>query len=282
MSASKPNLRFGTSSWSEKSWTGPFYPGGTKAGDQLAFYATQFGTVEVDATYYRVPSRAMVRGWRAKTPDGFTIAGKFPRSIVHCGEGATPDASKVLLLECVGADLDAFLEAMRELGPRAGPLVVQLPYFNRDAFASIGPFLDRLVAFLDALPAEFRYGVEVRNKNWIGKPLLDVLRERRVALVLVDLPYMPHPLDFAAGIDAITTDFTYARLIGDRKAVEAATKTFDKVVLDKTERLERWATWLALQSPRVSETFAYANNHFAGLGPATIRDLARRVDERLG
>jgi uncharacterized protein YecE (DUF72 family) len=282
VSASKANLRFGTSSWSEKSWTGAFYPAGTKAGDQLTFYATQFGSVEVDATYYRVPSRAMVRGWRAKTPEEFTIAGKFPRSIVHGGEGATPDASKVLKLEHVGEDLDAFLWAMRELGPRAGPLVVQLPYFNREAFASVGPFLDRLVTFLDALPDDFRYGVEVRNKNWIGKPLLDVLSARRVALVLVDLPYMPHPLDLPEDLVPITTDFTYVRLIGDRKAVEAATQKFDQVVLDRSDSLERWATWLALHAPQVRETFAYANNHFAGHGPATIRELARRVSERLG
>ncbi len=275
-------FRFGTSSWSEKGWIGPFYPPGTKPADMLSFYATQFATVEADTTYYRVPSAAMVRGWRAKTPAGFTLAAKFPRSIVHAGEGQHPDGAKVLVPEHVGAELEAFLQAMRELGDRAGPLVLQFPYFNRTAFTGLAPFLARLEPFLAGLPRDFRYGVEVRNKAWIGKELLDLLRAQRVAFVLVDLVYMPHPADLAREHDLVTADFAYARLIGDRKAVEERTTTFDAIVLDQGERLERWADLLASIVPRTSETYAYANNHYAGHGPATIRDLAHRLADRLG
>ena len=75
-------LHFGTSSWSEKSWVGPFYPAGTKPAEYLTYYATQFDTVEADTTYYRVPDRKLVQGWERKTPKGFTLAAKFPRSIV--------------------------------------------------------------------------------------------------------------------------------------------------------------------------------------------------------
>lgn len=275
-------FRFGTSSWSEKGWIGPFYPPGTKPADMLSFYATQFATVEADTTYYRVPSAAMVRGWRAKTPAGFTLAAKFPRSIVHAGEGQHPDGAKVLAPEHVGAELEAFLQAMRELGDRAGPLVLQFPYFNRTAFTGLAPFLARLEPFLAGLPRDFRYGVEVRNKAWVGKELLDILRAQRVAFVLVDLVYMPHPADLAREHDLVTADFAYARLIGDRKAVEERTTTFDAIVLDQGERLERWADLLASIVPRTSETYAYANNHYAGHGPATIRELARRLADRLG
>jgi uncharacterized protein YecE (DUF72 family) len=270
---------YGTSSWSEKSWIGPFYPPGTKPADMLAFYATQFETVEADTTYYRVPPREMVRGWRTKTPEGFVISAKFPRSVVHGGEDAKPDAKKVLEWNAVGGDVESFLDAMGELGPKCGPLVVQLPYFNRGAFAGLRPFLDRLEPFLDRLPDGFRYGVEVRNKNWIGAELCDALRRRKIALVLVDIAYMPHPADFAAQIDLVTADFAYARLIGDRKAVEAKTETFDRIVLDQSSRLDRWAELLRGLRSRVRETFAYANNHYAGFGPATIRELARKLAE---
>jgi uncharacterized protein YecE (DUF72 family) len=273
---------YGTSSWSEPSWVGSFYPPGTKSADMLRVYAAEFATVEADSTYYRVPSASMVRGWRAKTPPGFVLSAKFPRSIVHCGAGERPDASKVLVPEHVGADTQRFLEAMAELGDRCGPLVLQFPYFNREAFAGPAPFLERLAAYLDLLPRGFRYGVEVRNKAWIAPPLLDLLRARGVALVLVDLVYMPHPADLAARLDVVTADFVYARLIGDRKAVEARTATFDQVVLDQGPRLERWAELLAGLIPRVRETCAYANNHYAGHGPATIRELARRVAARGG
>lgn len=282
MTSTPTSLRFGTSSWSEKSWVGAFYPSGTKPADQLTYYATQFDTVEADNTYYRVPSSALVRGWRHKTQSGFHLAAKFPRSIVHAGEGQHPDPARVLVHDVVGAELDAFLSGMSELGDRAGPLVLQFPYFNRTAFTSLGSFLERLDPFLSRLPKDFRYAVEVRNKNWLEKPLFDCLRAHSTAWVAVDLPYMPHPLDLPAEVDPITTDFLYARLIGDRKAVEGATDTFDRIVLDKTQSLERWATWLALQAPRVRETFAYANNHFAGHGPATIRELARQVGAKLG
>jgi uncharacterized protein YecE (DUF72 family) len=272
---------YGTSSWSEASWVGSFYPSGTKPADMLGVYATHFDTVEADNTYYRVPAPALVRGWRAKTPAGFVMASKFPCTIVHCGEGQKPDAAKVLVREHVGADLDRYLESMRELGDRAGPLVLQFPYFDRAAFAGVGPFVDRLAPFLAALPGDFRYAVEVRNKAWIQPALLDVLRAHKSALVLVDLAYMPHPADLARAHDLITTDFTYVRLIGDRKKIDALTKRFDRIVLDQTPSLERWAELLAGLVPRVRETYAYANNHYAGHAPETIRDLARRVEERL-
>jgi uncharacterized protein YecE (DUF72 family) len=267
----------GTSSWSEKSWVGPFYPHGTKPADMLGFYATQFPTVEADTTYYRIPPREMVRGWRTRTPDGFVVSAKFPRSVVHGGEGIKPDAAKVLEWSAVGADVERFLDAMGELGGKQGPLVVQLPYLNRSAFAGVEPFLERLEAFLDRLPKGPRYGVEVRNKNWIGEPLLAALRSRNVALVLVDIVYMPHPAEIAKDLDLVTADFAYARLIGDRQAVEAKTETFDRIVLDQSDRLERWAELLEYVGSRVRETFAYANNHYAGFGPATIRDLLGRL-----
>ena len=271
-------LLHGTSSWSEKSWVGPFYPAGTRPQDMLGFYATEFPAVEADTTYYRIPPREMVRGWRTRTPEGFRVAAKFPRSIVHGGEGAKPDPSKVLDWAAVGGDVERFLDAMGELGEKCGPLVVQLPYLNRDAFTGFAAFRDRLEPFLDRLPSGFRYAVEVRNKAWIGEPLLELLRRRGMALVLVDILYMPHPADFAERLDLVTADFVYARLIGDRQAVESRTETFDKVVLDQAERLGRWAALLSGLAPRVRETYAFANNHYAGYGPGTIRELVRRIE----
>jgi len=269
---------YGTSSWSEKSWEGVFYPRGTKSGDYLGCYARQFCTVEADTTYYRIPARELVAGWRAKTPAGFVLCAKFPRSIVHAGAGEKPDGTRVLVPEHVAADTARFVDVMSALGPRLGPLVLQFPYFNKTAFASAEPFLERLDAYLATLPAGLRVGVELRNKAWIGAGLLEVLRRHRAALVLVDLVYMPHPDELARGLDLLTTDWSYVRLIGDRAAVEERTETFDRLVLDQGARLERWAEFLRGLLPRVRETFAFANNHFAGHGPATIRDLARRLD----
>lgn len=274
---------YGTSSWSEASWDGVFYPRGTKPGDRLAHYARQFRTVEADSTYYAIPPRDRVQGWRDRTPAGFVLAAKFPRSIVHAGAGERPDASLVLEPGHVARETERFLAVMGALGEKCGPLVLQFPYFNKSAFESLDPFLERLDAYLATLPGPRDGGprlvVEVRNKAWIGAPLLACLRRHGVALALVDLAYLPAPWEFPAGLDLLTSDFAYVRLIGDRKLVEERTETFDRIVVDHGDRLQRWAEHLRAVIPRAKETFAYANNHFAGHGPATIRELAQWLRE---
>ena len=173
-------LRYGTSSWGEKSWVGPFYPKGTKAGDFLTVYANEFDTVEADNTYYGVPRPQMVEGWDRKTPDGFTLCAKFPRAVVHGGEAARPDPERVLVQEVVGEETDLFFESMSLLGDKCGPLILQFPFFNRSVFPDRDEFLDRLGAYLETLPSGYRYGVEIRNKYWVDETLLAFLRERDV------------------------------------------------------------------------------------------------------
>ena len=272
-------IRYGTSSWSTAGWVGPFYPPGSKPRDYLGHYATQFGVVEADVTYYRIPDEGMVDGWRERTPDGFTLAAKFPRSVVHAGEGPRPDAGKLLVPEVVGPDVDRFLEVMGRLGDRCGPLVLQFPYFNKATFPERGPFLERLEVVLAGLPPDFRYAVELRNKTWLDEELTAMLRRHRAALVLVEMGYMPHPADVAARLDVVTTDFLYGRLIGDRKAVEAKTKTFDAIVVDQGPSLRRWADLAGALASRVDTLYLFANNHYAGHGPATIRQLRDLLEE---
>ncbi len=273
----RPLLRPGTCSWSAPSWVGSFYPTGTLPADFLSFYATRFSTVEADVTYYRIPDAALVRGWERRTPEGFVLCAKFPRSIVHAGDDPRPDPSKLLVEECVGPDRDRFLDAMALLGPKCGPLLLQFPYFNQQAFGEAGPFVERLDAFLAGLPTDFRYAVEVRNRRWLAEPLVEVLRAHRAALVLVDLPYMPDPEGLAGRAQLFTTDFIYLRLIGDRKRVDGLTSRFDRLVVDLDGRLQAWAELLGELPVGVRETYAFANNHFAGHGPATISRLADLV-----
>lgn len=280
MSAAR--LRLGTSSWSEKAWVGPFYPPGSKPGEFLALYAGRYDTVEADVTYYRIPEDRLVDGWRAKTPDGFRLCAKFPRTIVHAGSGPRPDGERVLVPEHTREDTERFLKAMLRLGDRCGPLVLQFPYFNRTAFASKEPFLERLNDFLGFLPKDLRYAVELRNRNWLGPDLIQILRAHGVALTLVDLPYMPSPKSWAKAVggspaDLVTTDFTYLRLIGDRKKTEEAASAFDRTVLDLSERLVDWAELLTVLREQVNEVYGFANNHFAGYGPGTIDEFADRL-----
>jgi uncharacterized protein YecE (DUF72 family) len=158
--------------------------------------------------------------------------------------------------------------------------VLQFPYFNREAFPSAGSFLERLDAFLGALPKDrFRYGVEVRNRAWVGRPLRDLCAKHRAILVLVDQAWMPHGDEVARRLDPITTDLAYVRLLGDREEIERVTKTWEKEVLDRGDRLERWARLLVSFMDRNVKSLVYANNHYAGHGPATVRRLMARFAE---
>jgi uncharacterized protein YecE (DUF72 family) len=275
-------LRLGTSSWGEKGWVGTFYPPGTPALEFLGHYASRFGTVEADNTYYRVPSAKTVLGWEGRVPHGFTLCAKFPRAVVHGGAGPRPDAAAILdgPEACVTRDL--FLKRMQLMGAKLGPLLVQFPYFNRSAFAEPGPFLERLNRFLEDLPGDFRYAVEIRNRHWVGQPLLDILRGQRVAWVWVDLPYMPAPWEMPQGLAIETADFTYTRLIGDRRATSALTKSFSGTVIDRREELLRWADFLRPVVARPGEHFVFANNHYAGHGPATVCELGALLGLDLG
>lgn len=271
-------LRIGTSSFSEADWVGPFYPAGTRPADYLKYYATRFNTVEIDASYYAIPRRTSVETWARKTPAGFLLSAKFPRSIVHGGEGPRPDPQTVLIPDRTYGDRDRFLEAMSALGSRLGPLVLQFPYFSKAVFPSASDFFDRLDRFLEALPSGFRYVVEIRNRAWLKPALGDLLRRHRTALALVDQAWMPHGDEVMQMFDPVTAGFTYIRLLGDRKEIEAVTDRWNRTVLDRTERLLRWAAVIRRFLDNGLETMVYANNHYAGYAPETAGQLQAMIE----
>jgi uncharacterized protein YecE (DUF72 family) len=270
-------LFFGTSSFSTKDWVGPFYPPGTKPADYLKYYAGRFNTVEIDSSYYAVPSVETVDGWAGKTPTDFIFALKFPASIVHAGEEAMPDREKVLVAEETYPIRDRFLEVAGRLGKKLGPLLLQFPYFSREVFISSKPFFERLDNFLRDLPRDFLYAVEVRNRGWLNEDLAAICRDHGAALVLTDYMSMPLGDEIEARLDPVTADFSYIRLIGNRRQIEAITSHWNQEVIDRSDRLERWAGVVQRLARRRVKTFIYVNNHYAGYAPATLQRLSRLV-----
>jgi uncharacterized protein YecE (DUF72 family) len=213
--------------------------------------------------------------------DNFILAAKFPRSIVHGGDGRRPDPGMVLVPDATHETCDRFLDVMSIMGKRLGPLVLQFPYFAKTVFESPGEFLDRLDAFLDRLPNDFRYAVEIRNRNWLNKRFVDILRHRDAALVLVDQAWMPHGDEIAAQFDVVTSDFAYIRLLGDRKEIEVITDSWDKEVIDRGDKLHRWADLVTRLIEREVETLIYVNNHYAGHAPATADRLHDMIIQKI-
>jgi uncharacterized protein YecE (DUF72 family) len=254
-----PHLRLGTSSWSSEDWVGTFYPPGTAPADFLGAYARHFDTVEVDSTYYRIPSESMVRNWRARTPPGFTFAAKFPQVITH----------EKVLQDC-REELANFLRTMSLLEDRLGPLLLQFPYFNKKAFARPEDFLARLTPFLEELPGGFHYALEVRNKYWVNARLLDILRKKRVALALIDHPWMTPISQLVSKLDVVTADFAYIRWLGDRKGIEEKTQHWDRIIIDREDEMRIWIPVIRQLLKRGIQVMGYFNNHYAGFGPGSI------------
>jgi uncharacterized protein YecE (DUF72 family) len=197
--------------------------------------------------------------WALKTAEEFIFSVKVPRVISH----------KKILVDC-DAEFEQFVDTMDILDEKLGPMVFQFPYFNRTAFKSGEEFLARLKAFFKKLPHDYKFAVEIRNKNWLNADFADLLREHRVALVLQDQSWMPHPNELSNRFDPITADWTYIRWLGDRKGIEKVTKTWDKVVVDRTNQLSGWVDFCYLTSKRGVTIYAYSNNHYSGYAPATI------------
>jgi uncharacterized protein YecE (DUF72 family) len=259
----EPGLLLGTSAFTANGWAGSFYPAGMNQRDYLAHYATQFQTVEVDSTFYGTPNAATVSNWHRRTPPDFIFAAKVPQLITH---------DKVLV-DCE-AEFAEFLDRMNILGSKLGPLLLQFPKFNQFVMNE-KEFLERLRTFLARvkdLPA-VRFVVEIRNKQWLNKRLLDVLRENRVALALLDHNWMPRPWE--QKLDLITTDFVYVRWLGDRKGIEQMTTTWDKTVVERDDDLRNWVELFRTIRSKTPDLkiYAYANNHYQGHGPGTVKLL---------
>ena len=180
-------IRAGTSGWSYAAWKGRFYPPDLPAHRMLPAYAERLDTVEVNATFYRMPRPATLADWREQVPDGFRFALKAPQRITH-------------LARLIGAEdaVRAFERAAAELGAKLGPLLFQLP-------PSVKQDLPRLRDFLALLPRGARVAFEFREPGWFHDSVLATLSQAGAALCLADTEGGQTPLVATAG-------FGYLRL----------------------------------------------------------------------
>ena len=271
-----PNLILGTSSFSSADWVGRFYPPETRPEQFLGCYAQHFPAVEIDATFYGVPKAAQVARWKERTPDAFIFAAKVPQTVTH---SESPESLR---------ELDEFLDVMRGLGSKLGPLVFQFAYVPKgrepDEYATGSRFLSRLDTILERLPDDIRYVIEVRNERWVAPPLLDRLRERRIALAFIDYYTTPAMSRIAARAGATTAEFAYVRFLGHHKEMDsvveekfrAGGKRWDEVVRDRRPEMAQWIPALRALTARMTRVYAFFNNHYAGYAPGSI-DLLRAM-----
>lgn len=227
----------GTSGYSYKEWKGPFYPEKLPAKDFLRYYAERLSTVEINNTFYRMPTAKLVEGWAGEAPETFTFAVKAPQRITHLAK--LVDAAETTRI---------FVHTVSALGPRLGPLLFQLPPFLRKDVGRLSSFLDHTCALFDGRPGGHRIAFEFRHPSWFDDEVWAVLRAHRVALCVAEGEALASPL-------VATSEWGYVRLRKDEYP---------------DALLEEWAKKIAAQPWR--EAYVYVK-HDEGDAPGVARRL---------
>jgi uncharacterized protein YecE (DUF72 family) len=247
-------LWFGAQGWLYKDWVGTFYPPGTDGLAMLAEYGRVFNSVEVDSSYYATPDARTVEGWRRRSLEGFRFSLKVPSEVTH-----------VRRFRDAAPQFAEFVDRVRLLGPKLGAILVQCP-------PDFDPSDDNRDALFDV-----RVALELRDERWYGDALFALARESAFALALTEGMYSS--MELAARIVEQTVahppaDFAYIRWLGDRSLTK-----YDRVQLERTSSLDGWERLIRALRHGVRDIYGYANNHYQGHSPATIRAVLARLGE---
>lgn len=240
-------ILIGTSGWSYQSWRGPFFPREVMIKHHLQFYATQFSTAELNGVFYRTPTVEAVHAWRDGTPDDFIFAWKASKFITHWKRLTEKSRNSLALMET----------RLRILGPKAGPVLFQLPpQFTANR--------DRLAGFLKLLKRKRRYAFEFRHASWYEAPILDLLRQHDISLCLSDHHDAPAPWQ-------VTASFVYLRGHGPGG-------TYRGTYSDKT--LHEWTRKIAGWKRQRRDVYVYFDNDQKSAAPFDALRLMRLLQAR--
>jgi len=206
-------IHIGTSGWSYDHWRGLFYPEGLSAREWLAYCARHFHSVEINSSFYRLPTAKALAQWRDAVPDDFVFAVKASRFITHMKKLNDPRRT-----------LKPFMSRVAVLQDKLGPILFQLPPHWR-----VNPA--RLAAFLKALPKGNRYAMEFRDPSWFDARVYELLAEHNVAFCIYDLDGALSPLEVSA-------DFVYVRLHGPDGPYQG--QYDDRTLAKWTDAFRRW------------------------------------------
>lgn len=238
---SKNNIRIGTSGWYYKHWRGRFYAAEIAPIDMLPFYVEHFDTVEINNTFYALPSLDTARKWREKAPEGFLFAVKASRFLTHLKRLLDTDQG-----------LQRFFEVVNGIGGKAGPILFQLPPRWK-----VNP--SRLANFLSALPPNYQYVFEFREPSWFSSEIYSILRDRNAALCITNR----HDED---SVIELTAGFTYIRFHGGSQADRG---------YYRTSTLQRWARQIEQWRSSLRDIYIYFNNDWEGFAIENAIELKR-------
>jgi len=235
----------GTSGWHYDHWRERFYPRELPKPKWLEFYSRSFATVELNNSFYHLPSEKAFASWRDSSPQSFAFAVKVSRFITHLKK-----------LRDAEEPLTNFLSRAKLLDRKLGPLLYQLP-----------PNLHRnerlLESFLSMLPSSLSHVFEFRHQSWLVQEVFSLLRRYNIGFCIFDMP------DFTTPIE-VTADFAYIRFHG-------SSMMYGGCYSD--EELTDWAQRIAGLAQDVKAVYAYFNNDAEGFAVSNALTLMRKLDE---
>ena len=237
------DLRIGTSGYHYKHWIGPFYPARTSPPGMLHYYAGRFDTLELNNSFYRLPTAEAFASWRDATPENFLFSVKASRFITHNKKLKDPENA-----------LHNLLPRAEHLGPKLGPVLFQLPPKWKVNLA-------RLEALLEILPRQHRYAFEFREPSWITPDVMRTLRRFNAAFCIYELAGYHSPFE-------ITGDFTYVRLHGPGEGKYQGNYS--------PATLRAWAGRIEQWAKRLTAIYVYFDNDQAGYAAKnalSLRDM---------
>lgn len=238
------DIRIGTSGYHYKHWVGTFYPAKMPASKMLAYYVRHFDTLELNNSFYRLPTIEAFESWRDSTPKNFVFAVKASRFITHNKKLKDPENA-----------LDNILPRAEHLGKKLGPVLFQLP-------PKWKVNIERLEALLEILPPEHRYAFEFRETSWMTPEVTRLLRRFNAAFCIYELAGYRSPFD-------ITADFAYVRLHGPGAGKYQG--SYSKTQLREwARRIEDWAS-------RLKAIYIYFDNDQAGYAAKNALQLREMV-----
>jgi uncharacterized protein YecE (DUF72 family) len=256
-------LYVGCAVWAYDGWADTFFPPGLPKDERLQAYSRRLTAVEGNTTFYAVPTLPVVQRWAGDTPDSFRFCPKFPRTISHTAQ-----------LKAVGPQTAHFIGVMRILGPRLGPLMLQLP-------PTFGPSrLRTLQDYLDSLPKDLEYAVEIRHPDWFtdenGAKLNEALRAAGVSRVVFDV----RPARGSDSPDAATAKERKpdVPLIPEALQQSVVVRYIGSPVMDENEPyLVEWVPRVAAWLQEGRRVYFFAHCPVEDLSPFIARELYRRV-----
>jgi uncharacterized protein YecE (DUF72 family) len=234
----------GCSGWHYEHWRELYYPRELPRPKWLPFYARQFTTVELNSSFYRLPSEKAFTNWRESTPDNFVFAVKMSRYITH-----------IKRLRNLGSAVENFLCRAGLLGEKLGPLLYQLP-------PSMKRNDELLQDFLSSLPLQYQHVIEFRHESWIDEAVFDILQRHNVGLCVFDMPGFSCPL-------VATSDLAYVRFHGSEGLYSSRYSD---------EELSEWARKIAGLEQHIKTRYIYFNNDAQAFAVENARTLRNLLD----